>query len=232
MPTAEQRPELVGISLGGSTFAHTIIPDIQYLGDVAEMTKRYPDKRFVFITGGGIWARIAQEICKWAGIKDKATLDRVAIPFTHINAIIFTTVLLVHHIDAQYIRNISVNLKEKMVTVTAGNTVGQTTDGTLVDVAEKLQISHLINVTNVKSIYKQNRDGTPNFNQPQLNMTWRQIFLQFGTVHVPGAHTPIGIMASLKANKLGLTIHNVYMDVANVENAINKKPYIGTTISP
>lgn len=231
-------PECIALSLGGSLIVRDQV-QTEYLNDFALMMSEHlheSNQRCAIVTGGGSVSRFYQDAMRRHGVEDQLTLDTIGILPTHINAQVVAAALNQHGVPTQYLERIRPPERDAhyLAWTTGGNEPGQTSDGTLVDLAQIIGITKLFNATNVAGVYEFGSDGRPDFTKLIQTMTWKKYLDLMGERgHVSGESLPFGMTAARKCMELGFTVFILSgHDLINMADAFSGNLFIGTRIHP
>jgi len=222
------------ISLGGSLVVPNGGMDMKFLTafNAFIRDKVANNWRFFIVVGGGSTARhyidAAKEI---SGNITDWDLDYLGIHATRLNAHLIRTIFqdIAHpRIIQNYERKIA-NLKQPLV-VASGWKPGRSTDYDAVLLARDYEGDVIINMSNITQVY----DKDPNeYNdaKPIDKITWKDFEEIVGVDWTPGSNLPFDPIATKLAKELNLTVYVIGKDLANLDNLLNKKDFLGTVIS-
>lgn len=206
--------ETIIISLGGSLVVPEQI-DIEFLDYFRKVIQKYfKSKKFFIIVGGGKVCRDYMNALAEFGMKDR---DRewIGIDITKLNA------KVVQQIFAK---------NKKSVQVSGGTEPGHSTDYVAVQIAKKHKAKTIINLSNIDYVYDKNPkefSDAKHFEQ----ITWKDFQKLVGAKWTPGMNAPFDPKASMLAAKLKIKVIMINgQKLQELENLLNKKPFIGTTI--
>ncbi len=223
------------MSIGGSLIVPNGGIDTQFLKKLNDFIRKqlasHPDRQFFLIIGGGGTAR--HYIDAGRAVIEKLTdedVDWLGIHSTRLNAHLVRTIFhdIAHpHIIEHYeiIRKAT-----EPVVVASGWKPGWSTDFCAVMICEDYDVHTILNLSNVQQVYTADPRQDPKAT-PIDNMTWDEFRALVGNEWHPGMNAPFDPIASKKAQELGVKVLVLNGgDFANVEKALEGKPFVGTTI--
>lgn len=222
------------ISLGGSLIVpSTGTIDAHYLSSFSQLVRNYlHTHQFFIIAGGGKTARnyidAAELVVPELDNNDK---DWLGIHATRLNAHLLRTIfndIARPEIITDPTQKID---KEYVVNIGAGFRPGNSTDYIAAKLAVTNGIPKIINLSNITHAY--NKDPAKyNDAKPLERATWTEFCKIVGDKWTPGLNAPFDPIASAlaKENKLEVIIADG-KNLFNLDNILQAKPYIGTTIS-
>jgi uridylate kinase len=230
--------ETTVISLGGSIVAPEGV-DADFLRDFVKITRELlitdADRRFIFVVGGGgparAWQKAYKDVCTSFSPPVDEAADWIGVMATRLNA------QLVKAVMGELCKDEVVTDPSGDVTFTgrtliaAGWKPGFSSDFDAVLLAEKFGAKTLINLSNIERVFTD--DPRKNLAAKPLDMvSWKDFRAMVGEEWVPGKNTPFDPVASRYADKIGLkVICAAGRNLPNLENILNGKPFMGTTIS-
>jgi uridylate kinase len=240
MPT---KKETIIISLGGSLVAPGEI-DINFLKDFKRALKRHlGTKRFFILVGGGKICRVYQKALLEFGAKE-TDRDWIGINISKLNAEVVKQLFS----DYSYQKIIADPNKKvktaKDIVVGAGWKPGWSTDYDAVLMAKSHNIKTIINLTNIDYVYDlpalptgqaggRQAKTPPDFTnaKPFKNVDWKTFRRLIGDKWTPGLSMPFDPRASKLAERLKLKVIMLNgKHLERLEDFLNSKPFIGTTI--
>lgn len=216
----------VVISLGGST----IVPDeldVGYVREFAELARKLSSKhQLAVVTGGGRLARKYIQAADSFNVTDEAK-DWIGISATHLNAILVASGIS----NAVYKREFNLNdVKEGKVVVTGGTTPGHSTDAVAAEIAVQMKADLLVNASNIKGVYEEDPDVNPKAKLIEKISAGELLAMVSQLPQTPGKYALMDKQAveTIKENKIKTII--LGSDTGNMENAIQGKKFVGTTV--
>jgi uridylate kinase len=223
------------LSLGGSLVVPQGGIDIQFLTDFNTFIRNQVSskkRRFFITVGGGGTTRHYQKAANQVRHQqiDDIDLDWLGLHATRLNAQLVRTVFR-DIADARVIKHYEVILKiDKPVAIGAGWKPGWSTDYCAVTLCQDYNIPQVINLTNIDHVYDQDPRENPKA-KPLSDVTWEKYRLMVGDAWVPGMNAPFDPVASKLAQDLDVTVKILNgKDLKNLENALDNKEFVGTTI--
>jgi uridylate kinase len=232
-----EKKETIIISLGGSlvapgeidlgflkSFKHTLS---KYLGDNPSTSLR--TFRFFLLVGGGKICRVYQNALLEFGAKP-ADRDWMGINITNLNAQIVKQ-MFNGNVYPKIVTDPNVKVKtNKDVIVGAGWKPGWSTDYDAVLIAKNHNVKTIVNLTNVDYVYDRNPNEFPDA-KPLKEIDWKSFERIVGDKWSPGLSMPFDPRASKLAARLKLKVIMINgKNLERLEDFLNNKPFIGTTI--
>ncbi len=218
------------MSLGGSA----IIPDkidIKFLKDFKRIIEKFIKKnyRFVIICGGGNTARDYQKAASKIANANNEDLDWLGIYATISNAHFIKT-LFKDKSEDYIVTNPTKKIKfNKKILVAAGWKPGWSTDYVAVLLAKNLNVSTLINMSNIDYVY--NKDPRKYKDAKKIkNICWKHYRKICGSKWKAGLNMPFDPVAAKEAEKSKLKVFIIGKNLRNFENLLNNKKFEGTAI--
>jgi uridylate kinase len=223
-------------SIGGSLVA-TPSPNIDYVQKLAKMLISLKSEGIIchVVIGGGKIARdyiTAQRACA-AGINPDLTneeCDELGILATRMNASLLLAALGKHAYPGIPTQTTPNSVKSGLITVMGGVVPGQTTDAVSAQLARAIGCKNVINATNVPGVYEKDPRKYPDL--PMISeITHDKLIEIVGTVHAPGNSTvidPVCAKIFKEENITGYVIDGSNLE--NLQNLLEGKPFVGTTI--
>lgn len=223
------------ISLGGSLVCPQSIDThflVEFRETLLEWLEEEETRQAFLIIGGGGLARTYQEAYKKINPNANIeTLDWIGIKATHLNAQLVGSIFQ-EKTSVEFINSYEEPIRSSArILVAGGWKPGFSTDFCAVTVAEKIQAKDIINLSNIKQVYTADpaKDAKAT---PLEKITWDKFQKIVGTIWTPGANFPFDPIASEKSKNLNLNVIVAYgKDFNNLKRILNKKDFIGTTIS-
>lgn len=204
--------------------------DTVFLKSFKKMITKYLDKyRFFIFVGGGKIAREYQKSLEnfGADIKER---DLAGIQVSWLNAEVVKH-LFGELAFAKIVTNPSKKIStRKDIVIAGGWKPGFSTDYCAVTLAKNMGIKKIINITNIDYVY--DKDPRKSLDaKPLKEITWKEFRKLVGTKWVPGLSMPFDPRASREAEMLKIKVAVIHgNNVSSVENFLQNKPFIGTTI--
>ena len=223
------KKEAIIISLGGSLVVPGEI-DLIFLNKFKAVLQNLVNKnKFFVLVGGGKTARNYQKAILEFGAKD-TDRDWIGINATKLNAEIIRQ-MFIKNSYPKIITNPNIKVKtNKDIIVGAGWKPGWSTDYDAVLIAKTHNIKTIINLSNIDYVYDKN---PKEFSDAKLfeNIDWKSFQKIVGEKWSPGLSMPFDPRASKLAAKLKMKVIVINGNkLDQLENYLNNKPFIGTTI--
>jgi uridylate kinase len=222
------------ISLGGSIVAPDGV-DVNFLKNFVNLVQSFiksdPERRFIFVVGGGGPARHYQNACREinANVKDEEA-DWIGIMATRLNAQLIKAAMG-ELCNQEVVTNpMEVSPLTGRVMVAAGWKPGFSTDYDAVLLAERFKADAVINLSNIEKVYTADPKTDPNA-RPIEKITWAEFRSMIGDDWVPGKNVPFDPVASRHAEKIGLKVICASgKNIDNLKKIICAEDFTGTTI--
>jgi uridylate kinase len=222
------------LSVGGSIVAPDN-PDPEFLSSFNALTRSWlaedNSRKLILVVGGGGPARSYQKayraICP-DGANDQA--DWIGIMATRLNAQLLKAVFADICPGEVVYDPTKVDVFAGRIIVAAGWKPGFSTDNDAVLLAERFQAKTVINLSNIAKVYTDDPRTNPEA-KPIDSISWADFRAIVGDEWVPGKNVPFDPIASLHAQKAGITVVCAAgRDIDNLRNILDGKPFVGTTI--
>ncbi len=186
--------------------------------------------KFFILVGGGKIARNYQKALLEFGAKEKDR-DWIGINITRLNAEIIKQ-MFAGNSYPKVITDPNKKVKtSKDIVVGAGYKPGWSTDYVSVLMAKNYGIKTVINLTNIDYVYDKNPKQFPDA-KPFKEIDWKSFQRIVGNKWEPGLSVPFDPRASKMAARLKLKVIIINGGkLEQMENFLNNKPFIGTTIN-
>lgn len=223
------------LSLGGSIVAPDT-PDPEFLSSFESLVRDWlaadNSRKLILVVGGGGPARSWQKAYRAvnpAGSDDQA--DWIGIMATRLNAQLLKAIFAdICPGDVVYDPT-RVEVFTGRIIVAAGWKPGFSTDNDAVLLAERFSATTVINLSNIAKVYTDDPHTNPDA-KPIDTISWANFRKIVGDDWVPGKNVPFDPVASLHAQKAGISvICAAGRDIDNLRNILDGKPFVGTTIS-
>ena len=222
------------ISLGGSVVAPAEV-DVFLLKGLTNLIRVFiesdPNRRFIFVVGGGGPARHWQDAYRktTTRIKDEEA-DWIGIMATRLNAQLVKAVMSEWCSQEVITNPTQVDPFIGRVMVAAGWKPGFSTDYDAVLLAERFHADAVINLSNIEKIYTADPKKDPSAT-PIDKITWTDFRAMIGDEWVPGKNVPFDPVASRHAAKIGLkVICAAGKNLDNLKKILSGENFTGTTI--
>ncbi len=226
------KKRVIVISLGGSQ----IIPNdinLSYLNKFKKILRKHTKKyKFIIVCGGGSVARRYISALRKKGISEKLQ-SLAGISATRMNARFMSYFF---NIDPKYgiphtIKTLKKYIKKQDIAFCGALEYkpNQTSDSTAADIAKEFK-SEFINITNIKGLYNKNPKKFKNAKFiPRI--TWKEFDIMANkSKFQPGQHFVLDQTASKIILKNKITTYITGNNLKQLNNLLNNKNFIGTTI--
>lgn len=223
------------ISLGGSIVAPDT-PDLNFLASFAALVRSWlaedNARKLILVVGGGGPARAYQSayrsVCSTC---DNDQADWIGIMATRLNAqLLKATFADICPADVVYDPT-KVDVFTGKIIVAAGWKPGFSTDNDAVLLAERFSATTVINLSNIEKVYTDDPRANPEA-KPIDTISWTDFRAIIGDEWIPGKNVPFDPIASIHAQKAGISV--VCAAGANIENIraiLDGKKFVGTVIN-
>ena len=223
------------LSVGGSIVAPEN-PDSEFLTAFVALVREWlaedNSRKLILVIGGGGPARSYQKayraVCP-GGADEQA--DWIGIMATRLNAQLLKAIFAdICPADVVYDPT-KVDVFTGRIIVAAGWKPGFSTDNDAVLLAERFNAPTVINLSNIAKVYTDDPRTNPEA-KPIDTISWADFRAIVGDEWVPGKNVPFDPIASLHAQKAGISvICAAGRDIENLRNILDGKPFTGTTIN-
>jgi uridylate kinase len=222
------------LSVGGSIVAPDS-PDPDFLSRFGALAREWlaedNSRKLIFVVGGGGPARAYQKafraICP-EGSNEEA--DWIGIMATRLNAQLLKAMFAdICPSDVVYDPT-QAGVFAGRVMVAAGWKPGFSTDNDAVLLAERFSASTVINLSNISKVYTDDPRTNPEA-KPIDSISWEDFRKIVGDEWAPGKNVPFDPVASMHAQKAGISvICAAGRDIENLRAILDGKAFVGTTI--
>jgi len=222
------------ISLGGSIVAPSV-PDPSFLAEFSALVRNWliqdPSRKLILVIGGGgparAWQQAAREV---SPTLSDTQADWVGIMATRLNAQLIKAIFADLCPGDVVYDPTAVEVFSGRIMVAAGWKPGFSTDNDAVLLAERFSADTVINLSNIAKVYTADPRLDPQA-RPIDSISWEDFRKIVGDQWIPGRNVPFDPVASLHAQKTGITvICAAGRDMANLQDLLDGRPFIGTII--
>ena len=223
------------LSLGGSIVAPDN-PDTEFLASFEKLVREWlaedNSRKLILVVGGGGPARSYQKAFRAVSPNssdDQA--DWIGIMATRLNAQLLKAIFAdICPGDVVYDPT-KVDVFTGRIIVAAGWKPGFSTDNDAVLLAERFSANTVINLSNIAKVYTDDPRTNPEA-KPIDSITWADFRKIVGDEWVPGKNVPFDPIASLHAQKAGLSvICAAGRDIDNLREILDGRKFTGTMIT-
>lgn len=224
------------ISLGGSIVVPNSI-NVEYLKQLSSLVRSYltgrPERKLVFIVGGGKPAREYQEAYRAIVTSpDNESQDWIGIAATRLNGELLRGIFRKECPNDLVTDPTSVHSFEGSILIAAGWKPGCSSDYDAVLLAEAFRSDTVINLSNIDQVYTADPKKDPSA-RPIPYLSWTGFRSLVGETWVPGTHAPFDPIAARRAQELRLKVIVASgTDLPNLTNLLEDRPFKGSTIGP
>jgi len=227
-------PETIVMSVGGSL----IVPDqidttfLTNLKNLIASETASQGRRFIIIAGGGRTARRYQDAAAAVSPLERDDLDWLGLHATRLNGHLLRTIFrdIAYHImvtNPDDVIDIPIHYQ---VVVAAGYRPGSSTDLRAVQIAQRVNATKVINLSNTDYIYTDNPHTNPEAVAIH-DMTWTELRATIPAEWDPGMSVPFDPVAAKEAERLGLEIAQINGDkLEELRKYLNNEVFVGTKI--
>lgn len=223
------------VSVGGSLIVPDAI-DTVFLKNLKALIDLHTaqGRRFIIIAGGGRTARRYQDAAKEVAALTPDDLDWMGIHATRLNGHLLRTIFRdsAHRVVITNPDEIHDVPAHEKVIVAAGYRPGASTDLRAIQIAERVQATSVINLTNTDYVYTDNPKTNPDAKKIE-DITWSEFKKLIPETWDPGLSSPFDPVAARLAetNQVTVThINGAKLDALN--DFLEGKPFVGTIIHP
>lgn len=227
--------ELVIISVGGSLIVpkgNDGMPDVEFLRNFKKfiITNVERGKKFICIAGGGQLTRKYQEVQESVTETTPEDRDWVGIHATRLNGELLKNILK-GYADTFLVTNTDIlPVTDKPVIVGAGYKPGCSTDFRAVQIAKKLHIKKVVNLSNIDYAYTDDPRTNPNAEKIE-RMSWDDFLKLIPAEWTAGLNSPFDPVASREAKEHGIEVAIINGNkLEEVEKYLSGEPFIGSVI--
>ncbi len=223
------------LSLGGSIVAPDL-PDAGFLTEFSALIRSWlaedHSRKIIIVVGGGgparAWQNAYKDICPG---KSDDEADWIGIMATRLNAQLLRAIFSdLCPADVIYDPT-QVDVFSGRILVAAGWKPGFSTDNDAVLLAERFNADTVINLSNIAKVYTDDPRTNPDA-KPIDTISWADFRKLVGDKWVPGKNVPFDPVASMHAQKSGLTvICAAGRDIENLRAILDQTKFTGTVIS-
>jgi uridylate kinase len=222
------------ISLGGSIIAPDDV-DERFLKDFVALVRRLleedPERRFIFVAGGGGPARAYQKAYRniSGGGRDEEA-DWIGVMATRLNAQLIRAVMGEWCSQEVVTNPTRAEPLTGRVLVAAGWKPGFSSDNDAVLLAERFHADRVINLSNIEQVYTDDPRKNPDA-VPVDRISWADFQAMVGDEWAPGKNVPFDPVASRLAAKIGIQVICASgRNLDNLRKLLRGEPFLGTII--
>lgn len=227
--------ETVVISVGGSLIVPNEI-DTNFLTNLKELiTKEAANGRhFILIAGGGRTARNYQEAARAVDMLDRNDLDWLGIHSTQLNGHLLRTIFrdIAHPVMITNPDDILDIPNHPPIVIAAGYRPGASTDLRAVQIAERVNATKVVNLSNIDYAYTADPREDENAEQIE-DITWSEFRKLIPEEWDPGLSAPFDPIAAKHADRGNIEVAIINGEkLTELQNYLTGKPFTGTRIHP
>lgn len=226
--------ETIVMSVGGSLIVPDQI-DTEFLTNLKKLieSETANGRRFIIIAGGGRTARRYQDAAASVSELSRDDLDWLGIHATHLNGHLLLTILreISYHVMIKNPDDILDIPGMPSVIVAAGYRPGSSTDLRAIQIAERVQATKVINLSNTDYIYTDNPHTNPEAKKLET-VTWADFRKIIPEEWDPGMSAPFDPVAAREAEAKNIEVAQINgLKLEELKNYLHDKPFIGTRIT-
>jgi uridylate kinase len=224
------------LSVGGSIIAPDEV-DTGFLrsfyGAVVDFLEGDPQRKLIFVTGGGAPARRYQQAYRSiVNSPEDEEQDWIGIAATKLNARLLKAVFSAYCPQEVVSDPTAVESFEGRVMVASGWKPGFSTDNDAVLLAEKFGADTVVNLSNIEKIYTADPREDPNA-EPIDSITWADFRTMVGDEWTPGKNLPFDPVAAKRGERIGLRVVCAGgRDIDNIRAILEDRSFTGSVIGP
>ena len=220
------------ISLGGSLISTKEGIDVEFLREFREAIIKQIAKgsKFVLIVGGGQAARDSITAANEIVELNNDQKDYIGIAATRLNACIVRNIFLEYaNSKLTYDPRDDIDF-EKPIVVSGGWKPGHSTDYVAAYLAERFEVSTIINLSNIDYAYTDDPNKNPDA-EIIKQTSWAEFQKIVGTKWEPGLNAPFDPIASIKCNETSTRVIICHgKKISNWEKIFSDEEFKGTVI--
>lgn len=229
-----QATETIVMSVGGSLIVPDQI-DTEFLTKLRDLiiheTTTY-GRHFIIIAGGGRTARNYQDAAGAVSELTRDDIDWLGIHATHLNGHLLRTIFrdISYHIMIKNPDEILDIPRTSPVTIAAGYRPGCSTDLRAIQIAERINATKVINLSNTDYVYSDNPHTNPDAVKLE-DVTWADFRKIIPADWEPGMSAPFDPVAAAEAEAKGIEVAQINgLKLDALEDYLHSRPFIGTRI--
>lgn len=235
MHSVMSHTETIVMSVGGSLIVPDQI-DTNFLANLKSFINKETTngRRFIIIAGGGRTARRYQDAAAAISTMQNEDLDWLGLHATRLNGHLLLTIFrdLAHRVMITNPDEVLDVPKEAKLIIAAGYRPGASTDLRAVQIADRVNAHKVINLSNTDYVYTDNPHTNPDAKKLE-NISWAEFRTIIPEDWQPGMSAPFDPVAAKEAEKRGIEVAQINGEkLAELDNYLNNKPFIGTRIHP
>lgn len=188
--------------------------------------------RFIIIAGGGRTARRYQDAAAAVTNLTADDLDWMGIHATRLNGHLLRTIFrdIAYRVVITNPDEISDVAHHEKLIVAAGYRPGCSTDLRAIQIAEKVQAKHVINLSNTDYVYTANPKTDPTAQKIE-DISWPEFRKLIPESWDPGLSSPFDPIAAAAAERLGIEVAHINgANLTSVTDYCAGQPFVGTRI--
>jgi uridylate kinase len=198
---------------------------------IREFLAAEPERRFIFVVGGGAPARIYQNVYRnISRAAEDVEADWIGIMATRLNAQLVRALMSEWCSQEVVTDPTAAPAMTGRVLVAAGWKPGFSSDNDAVLLAERFGAGLVINLSNIDQVYTGDPRNKPDA-RPLDRISWPEFRALVGDEWKPGKNVPFDPVASRHAAEAGLkVICAAGRNLENLGKILRGEPFLGTTI--
>lgn len=224
------------MSVGGSLIVPDQI-DTAFLTNLRTFISEHATthgRRFIIIAGGGKTARRYQDAAREVTELTSDDLDWMGIHATRLNGHLLRTIFR-DTAHPEVITNPDDILDVPSTTpliIAAGYRPGCSTDLRAIQIAERVNATHVINLSNIDYVYTADPKSDPSAQKIET-ITWPEFRALIPKEWDPGLSSPFDPIAAKEAERLNIEVASINGERFDALTAyVNGKQFVGTKITP
>jgi len=225
--------ETIVMSVGGSLIVPDQI-DTTFLTNLKKLieSETANGRRFIIIAGGGRTARRYQDAAATVTTLTRDDLDWLGLHATRLNGHLLRTIFrdTAHHIMVTNPDDVLDIPAHYPIIVAAGYRPGSSTDLRAVQIAERVNATKVINLSNTDYIYTDNPHTNPDAKKLET-VTWAEFRKIIPEEWDPGMSAPFDPVAAKEAELKKIEVAQINgLKLEELKKYLHDQPFIGTKI--
>lgn len=222
------------MSVGGSLIVPDMI-DTAFLASLKTLIESQTSehgRRFIIITGGGKTARRYADAAKEVTELDNEDLDWLGIHATRLNGHLMRTIFktIAHPVMLTNPDDILDVPQSAKLIVASGYRPGASTDLRAIQIAERVNATKVINLSNTDYVYTDNPKTNPDAERIE-DITWEKFRKLIPESWDPGLSSPFDPIAAKEAEAKHIEVACINgSNMDSLKHYLNSEPFTGTRI--
>lgn len=233
MPNAMSNQNIIVMSVGGSLIVPEQI-DTSFLTNLKALivSETALGRRFIIIAGGGRTARRYQDAAAAVSTLSRDDLDWLGLHATRLNGHLLRTVFrdIAYPVMVTNPDDVLDIPRESPLIIAAGYRPGCSTDLRAIQIAERVNATKIINLSNTDYIYTDNPHTNPAAEKLET-VTWSEFRKIIPDEWDPGMSAPFDPVAAKEAEAKQIEVAQINgLKLEELAHYLHDRPFIGTRI--